>query len=157
MTNYWRKWYTGITFLLVIIVGFTGFWYRDQQTGETGIFEVGTQGSTISGELNFGVYWDRFRTQPVESIDWGVLEPGDSKNTEVYIANFEDKPIYIIGAFSNNSDPIEFEQHHNVSVVLSQIEPLRVIPVNLTLTISENITDINNFKFDLVLSLNDTG
>lgn len=142
---------------LIPIMGMMGIvLFETLPQGEEGSLTVTTLGATKSGTLNFGIYWDKFRTNPVDNIDWGELEPGETKHKTLYVANFELRSIYITGIFSNNSIPVEFADFHNVTIQLVEIGSYRVVPFNITLSISPTIHSIESFKFDTIIYLSDT-
>ena len=145
-----------VIYLIILLISGGYLIMETQPQGETGTYQVDTLGAVKTGELNFNVYWDRFRTQPVTHIDWGEMEPGETKTVTIYVANFELRSIYIVNIVSQNSDPIEFTTFHGVTGDLNEVGSYRVEPINLSLYISPNIIGIETFKFDIIITISDT-
>ena len=55
--------------------------------------------------VGVGVYADPGFTVPLTSIDWGILEPGSSKNFSAYIVNRSNVPV-VLSLATENWNPI---------------------------------------------------
>jgi hypothetical protein len=101
--------------------------------------------------LGVGVYWDSGCSQPVSSIDWGMVEPGAVKNVTVYIRNEGNAPITLSLQTSNWNPPnaadyISLNWNYNGQAINAN----QVIAVTLSLSISTNIQGITSFSFDII-------
>jgi len=102
--------------------------------------------------VNVGVYWDVNCTNAISSIDWGMLEPGATRNTTVYLKNEGNAPITLFLNLSN-WNPAETEGFIDLSWNYDgqNLQPEKVLLLTLTLTVAENITGITSFSFDIVI------
>jgi hypothetical protein len=111
--------------------------------------------STISSvgtlkAIGIGVYWDDSLTSRVNTIDWGVLEPGAQKSFTVYICNEGNFPLTLSISTSNWNPPTASNYLTLTWSYAGQtINAGATVKVTLTLTVSESITGINNFNFDI--------
>lgn len=102
--------------------------------------------------VGVGVYWDQNCTNVVSAIDWGMLEPGSSKNVTVYIRNEGNSVVSLSMATSNwnpsnASDYITLGWDYTGQIV----DPESVIEVTLILAVSSSITGVTSFSFDIVI------
>jgi hypothetical protein len=98
------------------------------------------------------VYWDQALTEPALSIDWGILEPGQTKNVSVYAVNRSNVAITLTMA-TQNWQPTNASNYMTFSwdyagQVLGVNESLRVV---LSLQIEEDISGIASFSFDIII------
>jgi len=102
--------------------------------------------------VNVEAYWNRNCTGPVTSIDWGMIEPGASKNVTIYMKNEGNSPI-VLSLNTSNWNPIEAGNHMSLSWNYSGagLQPDQFLPVTLTLTAARNITGITAFNFDITI------
>ena len=100
-----------------------------------------------------GIYWDSNCTENVTSIDWGVAEPGLTKNVTIYIRN-EGNTHTILYLNTTNWYPQEASNYITLSWDYNgeAIEPNQVVQVTLTLSISSNIEGITTFRFDIIIA-----
>lgn len=115
------------------------------------------QNTTISnvGEvkgIGVGIYWNQSCTTEVSSIDWGIIEPGSSKNVTVYIRNEGNSATSLTMNVSNwnpsnASDFIDLSWNYQGQV----INVSEVLEVTFTLIISSEIQGITSFSFDIVI------
>ena len=111
--------------------------------------------STISSvgtlkAIGIGVYWNESLTSRVNVIDWGVLEPSAKKSFTVYIRNEGNFPLTLSMSTSNWNPPTASNYLTLTWSYAGQtINAGATIKVTLTLTVSESITGINNFNFDI--------
>lgn len=102
--------------------------------------------------VGVGVYEDIECSRNVTSIDWGILEPGAIANVTIYIKNEGNTPV-MLNMTINNWDPIEVSQYANLSWNREGhlLNSKSVVPAILTLSVSSNITDVTNFRFDIII------
>ncbi len=103
--------------------------------------------------INIGLYLDQACTTPVESIQWGLIEPGATANKTVYIRNEGDTKTTLTMTLSN-WNPANSSNHIGVNWNYTG-QPLNVnqaIQVTFRLSISENIQGITDFSFDITIA-----
>jgi len=98
------------------------------------------------------VYWDSSCSDPVGSIDWGLVEPGTTKNVTVYIRNEGSVPVTLSLAIdnwspSNAPDYMSLAWDYEGQVINLNA----VVQVTLSLSVSEAIEGITSFSFDIVI------
>ena len=103
--------------------------------------------------INVGLYSDQACTTPVESIQWGLLEPGATANQTVYIRNEGDSKTTLTMTLSkwkpkNSSNYIGLVWDYTGQT----LDISQVIQVRLTLFILENIQGITDFSFDITIA-----
>jgi hypothetical protein len=102
--------------------------------------------------VGVGVYLDSECTGNLSSINWGVLEPGSSKNFTCYIRNE-------LSSVSTLSMSTSFWEPPNASDYLTliwdyggqAINPDDVIRVTFTLSVDASIVGITSFSFDITI------
>ena len=102
--------------------------------------------------INVEVYWDLECTQVVSSIDWGVPEPGDSINKTAYIKNTGTAQMTLHMSCSG-WNPVEAGDFLALSWDRegAVIDAGEVLPFTLTLTVSDTISGITDFSFNIVI------
>lgn len=117
-----------------------------------------TKSRTISNmgsvkAIGVGVYWDQNCTNAVSAIDWGILEPGSTKNVTVYIRN-EGNSIVSLNMTTSNWNPSNATEYITLNWDYNgqQLNPESVAKVTLILTVSANVTGITNFSFDIIIA-----
>ena len=104
--------------------------------------------------VGVGVYADQDCTIPVTSIDWGVMEPGETKGITVFIRNEGNVPS-TLNITTENWSPSEaqayitFTNNYNGSV----LKPMDKVQVLFSLAIKSSITGITQFSFDIVITI----
>jgi hypothetical protein len=120
---------------------------------------VPSQGTIKTAGLDFGVYWDITGTQPVTSVDWGTLSPGDHKTVTFWVKNQAAIPIYC-GAQPDSGtwQPATASNYLTLSWTFGTkslgVSMLRRI--NMTLTVSPTIKDITIFSFTIIVNAQET-
>ena len=111
--------------------------------------------STISSvgtlkAIGIGVYWNESLASRVNVIDWGVLEPSAKKSFTVYIRNEGNFPL-TLSMSTSNWNPASASSYLTLtwSYTGQTINAGTTVKVTLTLAVSESITGINNFNFDI--------
>ncbi|MGD9130287.1 MAG: hypothetical protein PVH73_01775 [Candidatus Bathyarchaeota archaeon] len=102
--------------------------------------------------IGVAIYSDSSINDPLSSIDWGNLQPGVNKTIDCYIHNTGNTAT-VLTLGTDNWNPPEAAtyitltwDYHEETVNIDE-----VIPVTLTLTISENIQEIAYFFFDITI------
>lgn len=109
--------------------------------------------SVEAPEVTIEIFYDSGCTEPVSSIDWGTLEPGDASNTTIYVKNLGETSV-LLYLNTQNWDPSEASQHITLdwNYTDSALEPDESIAVELTLTVSPDATDVTDFSFEIVVT-----
>jgi hypothetical protein len=102
--------------------------------------------------ININVYQDANCTLPLSVINWGTVEPSETRNVTAYLRNEGNTPILAFIS-TNNYDPL------NASLFLqvywnydgSSIEPFQVFQAAIFLHVASNVTGINGFSFDIII------
>lgn len=102
--------------------------------------------------IGVGVYWESGCVNNVSSIDWGFLEPGGTQNVTVYIRNEGNVPMTLnmtvdSWAPSLASSYITVSWNREGYVV----DATSIAETIITLSVSNNISNITNFSFDLTI------
>ena len=124
--------------ILVIITGL----FNESKTVHANVVGIGAE-----------IYWDQGCTNRTLSPDWGALEPGSNKTLIVYIRNEGDSAGHLSIATSNWA-PSEASSYMTLNWNYSgQILSVGlVIPLELILAVSPNITGITHFSFDTTIA-----
>lgn len=102
--------------------------------------------------VGVAVYKDAGLTVPVLTIDWGVLEPSESKSYTAYIVNTSNVPL-VLSLATENWQPVNASDF----ITLTWTYNYAPIPVNksvqvtFTLAVSQAISGIKAFSFDLIV------
>ena len=103
--------------------------------------------------INVGLYSDQACTTPVESIQWGLIEPGATANQTVYIRNEGDSNTTLTMTLSN-WNPTNSSNYISLNWNYAEqtLDISQVIQVRFTLFILENIQGITDFNFDVTIA-----
>jgi len=98
------------------------------------------------------IYSDAGCINIMVSIDWGLLDPGENKNVTCYVSN-KDKSALILSFLTDNWNPLNALQYMTLSWDYGgqSINPGEVIEITFTLAVSENVPDITDFSFDIII------
>ena len=125
--------------------------------GSFGVYGLLTSSRNISSSgtvkaINVEVYWDQGCTQIVENVDWGYAEPGDAVSRTIYIKNSGNVPLTLGLSYS---DWIPVEAGDFITLEWDQegstINAGDIQQAALTLTISDVITGVTDFSFNIVI------
>ncbi len=102
--------------------------------------------------IGVGVYSDSACTTKLTSIDWGVLDPGQSRNATAYIRNEGNSAMLLTQSAanwtpSNASNYITLRWDYRGSLLTTG----SVVKVTFTLAVSSSISGITDFSFDLTI------
>jgi len=103
-------------------------------------------------------YWDAGATDPVQQIDWGNCDPGAIYNKTIYIKNSGNSPCTLSIEVQdwnpeNASNYIVLAWNYTNQV----IDPNEIIPIQFVLAISDEISGIEQFSFNLVITASEVG
>jgi hypothetical protein len=110
--------------------------------------------TAIIKSIEVGVYQDANCTDPVEGIDWGIIEPGESKTEIAYLRN-EGNWEFHLSVYAANWTPPETESYMSLTSNYQgqSIAVGSTVRVELVLSLSEDVKDITSFDFDLVIEV----
>jgi hypothetical protein len=111
----------------------------------------GNVGRMVS--INVEVYSDPACTEPVTSLDWGTLTPGENTSKIVYLKNSGNTPIALsmtVGGW----DPLEAGSHLSLSwdmegVSLGEGEP---VMATILFSVSPTIKVVHSFSFSIIIT-----
>jgi len=136
-----------------------------QTTIVAGILSTTIRISNV-GVINVGViktigakaYSDSECTQELSSIDWGTLEPGSTKSFTIYIKN-EGNVDVTLNLSTENWNPESASNYITISWNYdgSSIAPGQVLQITLNLRVSNSVSGVDNFSFDIVITAVETG
>ena len=112
---------------------------------------IGTRGSVSS--VGVSIWEDPDRTAPLTSIDWGALEPGQTKNKTAWIENNGTASLTLtLTTDSWNPEASTLYlglswDYQNQTIVKDEM-----IMVNLVLSVSPEISGIDSFDFNIVIA-----
>lgn len=107
--------------------------------------------------IGVGVYSNSGCTTAVSSIPWGVLEPGGTKTSIIYIKN-EGTVRVRLSMTVGNWNPSSASNYITVSWNRESytLDPGSVVQANLTLSVSSSISGITSFSFDITITGTET-
>ena len=102
--------------------------------------------------IGVGVYWDNWCTNPLSSIDWGILEPGSIKDVTCYIRN-EGNSASTLSMYTSNWNPSDASVYITLSWDYGgqSVNPDEVVQVTFTLSVSASIDGITSFSFEITI------
>lgn len=102
--------------------------------------------------IGVGVYWEESCVNNVSLIDWGYLEPGSTQNVTVFIRNEGNVPMILnmtVGNWNPSTTPTYVTVGWNREGYV--VDSGTVAETIVTLSVSQNVTDITSFSFDLTI------
>jgi hypothetical protein len=110
--------------------------------------------SGIVAGVNLDVYADSAGTTPLTSVDWGLLYPSDTITQELYIRNAGNQATTLQLETANWS-PSQASEYLTLNWDYGNelVQPDETIRVTLSLTLASDIQDIQDFSFDIVLTM----
>ncbi len=103
--------------------------------------------------IGFGIYWNSACTNRATSITWGTIDPGSSKSVTVYVKNEGNAAATLTKTVKNwvpTAAASYLSMNWNYTNQLVGVN--KVQPVKLTLSVASNITAIDSFSFDIVIT-----
>ena len=122
-------------------------------TVDFGLNKSFVQANSVQG-IGVGIYWNQDCTTELCSLNWGSTEVGSSSDLTVYVRNEGSSAVslrlsaseWILHPTHQVTCPLNWNYTNQV---LSDSE---VISIELTLSVSPTICDINNFSFDIIVT-----
>lgn len=108
--------------------------------------------TAIVKTIGVDVYLDSELTTPVVNIDWGILEPGENKNFNVYVVNHGNVPI-VLSLTTENWQPANASNFITVTWNYDRY-PIAVSGytyVTFTLHVDPATTGIDSFSFTIMI------
>jgi len=111
------------------------------------------QGSGSIKGVGLGIYWDLACTNTTSSLDFGQLEPGSSKNFTLFLRN-EGNSALTLNMTTENWNPTNAADYLTLTWNREgqQVNPDEVVGFVIILYVSEDITGISTFSFDIIVS-----
>jgi hypothetical protein len=103
--------------------------------------------------VGVGVYTDSACTNAAEHIDWGALTPGATRNFTLYVRN-EGTTAVVLTMTTNNwtstqaSNYLKLTWNRQSQTLSHQV----TTPAMLTLRVFENVTGVDSFGFNIVVT-----
>ena len=137
-----------LVMLLIFILAFSSVFIA--YAAVTGMFRINSTGYVRA--IGVQVYFDEACTNETNSINWGYLSPGETKNITVYVKNNGTIPM-ILSHTVQNWNPADAETYITFSWDGENkvVNAGEVIAVTLSLHVAEDITGIGSFSFELVI------
>ena len=104
--------------------------------------------------VGVGVYSDSGCSQPVLSIPWGTLDPGEPSDETVYIRN-EGNVAVVLSMTTENWHPPNASSYITLRWNLEQgyvLDPEESVETVLTLSVSSSISGVERFTFDIIIT-----
>jgi len=139
-----------LVFILALLIGITSTLFV-----VTALYQSTVQIRSVAAIKTVGVsiYWDPGFTEPIANIDWGILEPGETKNVSCYIVNTSNVPV-ILTLTTGNWQPTNAEQYMTLSWSYDEhaIPVSGYTPVTLSFHVDQTTTGIKTFSFDITIT-----
>ena len=129
-----------IIFSGLIIVSVSSVYQTSSTISSVGTFKA----------IGIGVYWDTQSTKRVDKLDWGLLAAGSQKSFTVYVKNEGALPL-TLSVSTSNWDPqvasnfLTLNWNYNGQAVTGG----KTLPVVITLTVSDGVSGVDTFNFDV--------
>lgn len=103
--------------------------------------------------VNINAYEDEACTIEITEVDWGELSPSEVKGAYIYLKNTGNSPVNVT-MHTENWSPVAGSQYMTLTWNMTQpeMQPNEVVYVELRLTVAADITGINEFWFDIVIT-----
>jgi hypothetical protein len=103
--------------------------------------------------VGVGVYWNSACTNNVTSIDWGFLEPGSTVSKTVYVKNNGNTRL-VLSMTKDNWSPTSASSYITLSWNRDGyiLEPGAYVQAVLTLSVSQSISGVTSFSFDIIIT-----
>ena len=100
--------------------------------------------------VGIGVFSNANGTCPVTSINWGMLQPGQTANYSAYILSESNVPI-TLSMYTANWNPANASSYLTLTwnYKAQTIQPHASLPITFSLAVNASIHGIPEFSFDL--------
>ena len=119
-----------------------------------GSHSVRIQGGGIIRTVGLKAFIDPDLTVEAATIDWGHMSPGDNSSVTLYLKSTSTIPAELTFS-TENWEPSAAQLFFTVTWNYNQqiLDPSQVIPVIFTLRVSENVSGVTMFTFDLIITI----
>ncbi len=102
--------------------------------------------------IGVAAYRDSACTTPMSYVDWGRITPGVQSTNTFYVRN-EGNTEFTLSLSATNWNPINAQSYMTLSwnYAGQTISPNQVLQITLTLSVSQSISGIESFYFDIVI------
>ena len=141
--------------MVVVTLSLAFFSFQAILGGLSQTLTIGSRG-TIQATIDIGVYGDISCSSSVPSVDWGMVEPGSTKNFTIYIRN-EGYVAVTLFVYADNWNPPNASNYMTLSSDCPEqpIDPQEVVQTTLTLSTSPAIEGVTNFNFDIFIDVSE--
>jgi len=103
--------------------------------------------------IGIGVYQDAGCVTRLTEINWGFLEPAETKSFTLYLRSESNVPI-TLNMTTQNWNPSEAKDFITLTWDREgeNLQVKQVVEATITLTVSPNISGVTNFSFDIILT-----
>jgi hypothetical protein len=103
--------------------------------------------------IGVGIYWDSACTNRTSSVNWGMLDPGSSKNVTLYVRN-EGNAVATLSKSAQNWTPSTASTYMtlNWNYANQALNPNQVLQLKLTLAVSTTVSGLTSFSFDMTIT-----
>ncbi len=99
------------------------------------------------------IYWDQDCTNRTFSLEWGVIKPGSNHTVMVYVRNESNSAVSLWITTANWKPSVSSDYMTLIETYSGRILNLNeVIPMYLILDVSNAISEITDFSFDIVIT-----
>lgn len=114
--------------------------------------EIPSRGKVHIVSLGVDVFWDMDCNSQVSEIDWGTLEPGNSKNVSAYVKNTGNTAL-ILSMNASDWMPVTAETYIAVTwdAENTSLSEGDVLHVHITLSVSAGISGVTDFQFSIFI------
>jgi len=126
---------------------------RYADTNSDGYLDNISIAESVGVGQSIDVYFDAQCMSIVGSIDWGTLSPGENKNVIVYVRN-EGETSVVLSVNCYNWTPAQASNYMTITsnYAGTPLPPGQVLPLTLTLAVSQSISQITNFGVGVNIS-----
>ena len=114
---------------------------------------IHSTGTVFIPTLGLDAYWEQECNNPVSSIDWGTLEPGDQNTSTIYLKNTGNLPL-ALSMITQNWTPTNATTYiivtwnrENATISVDQ-----VLQADITIEVLTSVIGISDFSLDIVIT-----
>jgi hypothetical protein len=120
---------------------------RLSDSDNDGYLDEATVAESVGFGKNIDIYWDAKCMDAVESIDWGMLSPGETKYLNIYVRNEgESDTVLILDVYG--WEPADASDYLNVewNYTGAAVRPGQSVLISLILTVDPEVGGVTNFS-----------